>query len=69
MYAAAGLVCRHTYLERRATPSITRRTLVFPISATPERLRIAHLSDVHAGHPHVEENAEIVQQTNALGPI
>ena len=50
-------------------PSITRRTLVFPDLPLPlHGLRIAHLSDVHAGiHMSEEKMREIVKQTNALG--
>ena len=50
-------------------PSITRRTLVFPDLPLPlNGLRIAHLSDVHAGiHMSEEKMREIVKQTNALG--
>ena len=50
-------------------PSITRRTLVFPdLPPGLNGLRIAHLSDVHAGiHMSEEKMREIVKQTNALG--
>ena len=50
-------------------PSITRRTLVFPdLPPALHGLRIAHLSDVHAGiHMSEEKMQEIVKQTNALG--
>ena len=50
-------------------PSITRRTLVFPdLPPVLNGLRIAHLSDVHAGiHMSEEKMKEIVKQTNALG--
>ncbi len=50
-------------------PSITRRTLVFPdLPPALNGLRIAHLSDVHAGiHMSEEKMQEIVKQTNALG--
>ena len=50
-------------------PSITRRTLVFPDLPLPlSGLRIAHLSDVHAGiHMSEEKMREIVKLTNALG--
>jgi uncharacterized protein len=50
-------------------PSITRRTLVFPdLPPALNGLRIAHLSDVHAGiHMSEQKMKEIVQQTNALG--
>ena len=50
-------------------PSITRRTLVFPdLPPALNGLRIAHLSDVHAGiHMSEEKMKEIVKQTNAVG--
>ncbi len=50
-------------------PSITRRTLIFPdLPPGLNGLRIAHLSDVHAGiHMSEEKMREIVKQTNALG--
>jgi len=50
-------------------PSITRRTLVFPDLPLPlDGLRIAHLSDVHAGiHMSEDKMREIVKLTNALG--
>jgi predicted MPP superfamily phosphohydrolase len=50
-------------------PSITRRTLVFPdLPPGLNGLRIAHLSDVHAGiHMSEAKMREIVKQTNALG--
>jgi len=50
-------------------PTITRRTLVFPdLPPALNGLRIAHLSDVHAGiHMSEEKMREIVKQTNALG--
>src|SRR5467141_476185 len=50
-------------------PSITRRTLVFPdLPPALNGLRIAHLSDVHAGiHMSEEKMREIVKQTNTLG--
>jgi predicted MPP superfamily phosphohydrolase len=50
-------------------PSLTRRTLVFPdLPPALNGLRIAHLSDVHAGiHMSEEKMREIVKQTNALG--
>jgi len=50
-------------------PSITRRTLVFPDLPLPlDGLRIAHLSDVHAGiHMSEDKMREIVKRTNALG--
>src|SRR5204863_5930886 len=50
-------------------PSTTRRTLVFPdLPPGLNGLRIAHLSDVHAGiHMSEAKMREIVEQTNALG--
>jgi predicted MPP superfamily phosphohydrolase len=50
-------------------PVITRRTLVFPnLPPALNGLRIAHLSDVHAGvHMSEAKMQEIVKQTNALG--
>jgi uncharacterized protein len=50
-------------------PTVTRQTLVFPdLPAGLNGLRIAHLSDVHAGiHMSGEKMAEIAKRTNALG--
>ncbi len=50
-------------------PSVTRRTLIFPdLPPALNGLRIAHLSDVHAGiHMSEEKMREIVKQTNTLG--
>src|SRR6266436_7601212 len=50
-------------------PSVTRRTLVFPdLPPALNGLRIAHVSDVHAGiHMSEEKMREIVKQTNTLG--
>ena len=50
-------------------PVITRRTLLFPdLPAGLNGIRIAHLSDVHAGvHMSEDKMREIVAQTNALG--
>ena len=70
-YAAAGLgLSAYGIWSAERLPSITRRTLVFPDLPLPlNGLRIAHLSDVHAGiHMSEEKMREIVQQTNALGP-
>jgi predicted MPP superfamily phosphohydrolase len=49
-------------------PVVTRRTLVFDnLPRGLEGLRVAHLSDVHAGiHMSGEKMARIVAQTNAL---
>jgi len=70
-YAAAGLgLSAYGIWSAERLPSITRRTLVFPDLPLPlNGLRIAHLSDVHAGiHMSEEKMREIVKQTNALGP-
>jgi len=50
-------------------PSVTRRTLFFPdLPAGLDGLKIAHLSDVHAGvHMSEDKMREIARQTNALG--
>src|SRR4051812_42512139 len=50
-------------------PTITRRTLFFPdLPAGLDGLKIAHLSDVHAGvHMSEDKMREIAKQTNALG--
>ena len=50
-------------------PSVTRRTLFFPdLPAGLDGLKIAHLSDVHAGVNMSEDKMrEIARQTNALG--
>jgi len=50
-------------------PTVTRQTLVFPdLPAGLNGLRIAHLSDVHAGiHMSGDKMAEIAKLTNALG--
>jgi len=69
-YAAAGLgVSAYGIWNAERLPVITRRTLVFPdLPPALNGLRIAHLSDVHAGiHMSGEKMREIVQQTNALG--
>jgi predicted MPP superfamily phosphohydrolase len=69
-YAAAGLgVSAYGIWSAERLPSIARRTLVFPDLPLPlNGLRIAHLSDVHAGiHMSEEKMREIVKQTNALG--
>jgi predicted MPP superfamily phosphohydrolase len=70
-YAAAGLgLSAYGIWSAERLPSITRRTLVFPDLPLPlNGLRIAHLSDVHAGiHMSEEKMREIVKLTNALGP-
>src|SRR6266480_7295421 len=69
-YAAAGLgVSAYGIWSAERLPSITRRTLVFPdLPPGLNGLRLAHLSDVHAGvHMSEEKMTEIVKQTNALG--
>jgi predicted MPP superfamily phosphohydrolase len=50
-------------------PVVTRRTLVFPdLPAGLDGLRVAHLSDVHAGiHMSETKMREIVTLTNGLG--
>src|SRR6059036_2283610 len=69
-YAAVGVgLSAYGIWSAERLPSITRRTLVFPDLPLPlNGLRIAHLSDVHAGiHMSEEKMLEIVKQTNALG--
>jgi hypothetical protein len=69
-YAAAGLgVSAYGIWSAERLPTITRRTLVFPdLPPGLDGLRLAHLSDVHAGiHMSEEKMREIVKQTNALG--
>jgi predicted MPP superfamily phosphohydrolase len=69
-YAAAGLgVSAYGIWSAERLPVVTRRTLTFPdLPAGLDGLRIAHLSDVHAGiHMSGEKMAAIVAQTNALG--
>lgn len=69
-YAAAGLgLSAYGIWSAERTPVVTRRTLVFPdLPPALHGLRIAHLSDVHAGvHMPQEKMEEIVAQTNALG--
>jgi len=70
-YAAAGLgLSAYGIWSAQRLPQVTRRTLVFPdLPPGLDGLRIAHLSDVHAGIHMVEEKMkEIVAQTNALRP-
>jgi predicted MPP superfamily phosphohydrolase len=70
-YAGAGLgLSAYGIWSAERLPTITRRTLVFPdLPAGLEGLRIAHLSDVHAGiHMGGEKMDRIVAQTNALRP-
>jgi len=69
-YAAAGLgISAYGIWSAERLPSITHRTLVFPDLPLPlDGLRIAHLSDVHAGiHMSEDKMREIVKLTNALG--
>ena len=69
-YAAAGLgVSAYGIWNAERLPKVTRRALVFPnLPAGLNGLRIAHLSDVHAGiHMSEEKMRAIVAQTNALG--
>ena len=69
-YAAAGLgLSAYGIWGAQRLPVVTRRTLVFPDLPVPlNGLRIAHISDVHAGvlMPG-EKMQELVAQTNALG--
>ena len=69
-YAAAGLgVSAYGIWSAERLPLITRRTLLFPdLPPGLNGIRIAHLSDVHAGiHMSEEKMRAIVAQTNALG--
>ncbi len=69
-YAAAGLgVSAYGIWSAERPPALTRRTLLFPdLPPGLDGLRIAHLSDVHAGiHMSEERMRGIVAQTNALG--
>ena len=69
-YAGVGVgLSAYGIWSAERLPSITRRTLVFPDLPLPlNGLRIAHLSDVHAGiHMSEEKMREIVKQANALG--
>ena len=69
-YAAAGLgLSAYGIWSAERLPSITRRTLIFPDLPLPlNGLRIAHVSDVHAGIHMTEDKMQaIVAQTNALG--
>ncbi len=69
-YGAAGLgLSAYGIWSAERLPSITRRTLVFPdLPPGLHGLRIAHLSDVHAGiHMSETKMRAIVEQTNALG--
>src|SRR5256886_12512172 len=69
-YAAAGVgLSAYGIWSADRLPSITLRALVFPdLAPALDGLRIAHVSDVHAGiHMPEDKMAEIVAQTNALG--
>jgi len=71
VYAGAGLgLSTYGIWSADRLPVITRRTLFFPdLPPGLDGLRIAHLSDVHAGiHMEREKMAAIVAQTNALRP-
>ena len=70
-YAAAGLgLSTYGIWSADRLPVITRRTLFFPdLPPGLDGIRIAHLSDVHAGiHMEREKMAAIVARTNALRP-
>ncbi|MFN2571963.1 MAG: metallophosphoesterase [Gemmatimonadales bacterium] len=69
-YAAAGIgLSAYGIWSAERLPSVTRRTLGFPDLPLPlDGLRIAHLSDVHAGiHMSETKMRDIVAITNALG--
>ncbi len=68
-YAAAGLgVSAYGIWSAERLPVVTRHTLLFDnLPAGLDGLRIAHLSDVHAGiHMSGEKMAAIAAETNAL---
>jgi len=68
-YAAAGLgLSTYGIWSAERLPVVTRRTLFFPdLPAGLDGIRIAHLSDVHAGiHMERAKMEAIVAQTNAL---
>jgi predicted MPP superfamily phosphohydrolase len=70
-YAAAGLgLATYGIWSADRLPVVTRRTLFFPdLPPGLDGIRIAHLSDVHAGiHMEREKMEAIVAQTNALQP-
>lgn len=70
-YAAAGVgLSAYGIWSAERLPALTRRTLVFDnLPPGLDGLRIAHLSDVHAGiHMSGEKMAALVAQTNALEP-
>ena len=69
-YAAAGVgLSAYGIFSAERLPVVTRRTLFFRDLPLPlNGLRIAHLSDVHAGVLMREDKMqELVKQTNALG--
>ena len=69
-YAAAGVgLSAYGIWSAERLPVLTRRTLYFPdLPLGLNGLRVAHLSDVHAGVLMGEEKMkELVRQTNALG--
>ncbi len=69
-YAASGIgLSAYGIWSAERLPVVTRRTLFFPDLPLPlNGLRIAHVSDVHAGvNMSGEKMQEIVRQTNALG--
>ena len=71
VYAAAGLgLSGYGIWSAERLPVVTRRTMYFPdLPPGLDGLRIAHLSDVHAGiHMEREKMEAIVAQTNALHP-
>ena len=70
-YGAAGLgISAYGIWSAERLPIVTRRTLVFPdLPPGLDGLRIAHISDVHAGIHMTREKMEgIVARTNALQP-
>ncbi len=70
-YAAAGLgLSTYGIWNAERLPVVTRRALFFPdLPPGLDGLRIAHLSDVHAGiHMERAKMEAIVAQTNALRP-
>jgi hypothetical protein len=69
-YGGVGLgISAYGIWSAERLPVVTRRTLVFPdLPEGLDGIRVAHLSDVHAGiHMSEGKMAEIVKQTNALG--
>ena len=71
VYAAAGLgLSGYGIWSAERLPVVTHRTLFFPdLPPGLDGIRIAHLSDVHAGiHMERDKMAAIVAQTNALRP-